>query len=232
MVGCVGTSEVAASTTSLSFGASHGRVWRAKRELTVRNVSIRRLVLRLRTEPGSGSESLRVTVRPARVRLRPGQRVRVVVTVRAARPRVDSTLTGTVLVAHLGSQTLRIPWAIAFPSPKATLLPKARITPARFRPSDAVPAILRVSVGAVDRSAGLQILPVARLDVMLYTATGRFVGVLARLRDLLPGSYSFGITGRDAKGEKLVSGGYEVRLVAWPVLGGAVSRSRVRFGIQ
>ena len=38
----------------------------------------------------------------------------------------------------------------------------------------------------------------SRLDVLLYTAAAAFVGVLARQRDLLPGTYSFGITGRVA----------------------------------
>ena len=34
------------------------------------------------------------------------------------------------------------------------------------------------------------------LDVLLYTAGGRYIGLLARVRDLLPGTYSFGLTGR------------------------------------
>ena len=62
----------------------------------------------------------------------------------------------------------------------------------------------------------MQIEAVSRLDVLLYTSAGRFVGVLARLRDLLPGSYSFGITGRGPTAAALPPGGYELRLAAWP----------------
>ena len=52
------------------------------------------------------------------------------------------------------------------------------------------------------------------------------------MNDLLPGAYAFGITGRGPAGAKLPPGGYEVRLVAWPVLGGKPSRARVPFRIE
>ena len=172
-------------------------------------------------------------MKPARVVLRIGRSARVVVIARAsAPPRLDPAATGVVAVMPAGSQTLRIPWAIAFPRVRGTLLPRARIDPVRFRPSDVNPAVMRVRAGVVVESAGLQILPVSRLDVLLYRSNGRFIGVLARLRDLLPGSYSFGITGRGPRGAKLAPGGYELRLVAWPALDGEPSRTRVRFGIE
>jgi hypothetical protein len=74
--------------------------------------------------------------------------------------------------------------------------------------------------------------PVSQLDVLLYTAAGTFVGRLARERDLLPGSYRFGITGRSPTGATLAPGRYQVRLVAWPTNGGAPSRLAVPFSIQ
>ena len=37
------------------------------------------------------------------------------------------------------------------------------------------------------RDDGLQIEPVRRLDILLYSGSGKFLGVMARLRDLLPG---------------------------------------------
>ncbi len=230
-VGASAAAELAASTASLSFGAWQGAAWRATRTFVIRNVSSRRLVVSVATVPGSESESLRLTVKPARVVLRTGRSARIVVTARASAPRPDPAATGVVAVSSTGSQTLRIPWAIAFPRVRGTLLPKTQLEPVRFRPSDTDPALLRVRAGAVVESAGLQILPVSRLDVLLYRSNGRFIGVLARLRDLLPGSYSFGITGRGPSGAKLAPGGYELRLVAWPVLEGAPSRTRVRFAI-
>jgi hypothetical protein len=68
------------------------------------------------------------------------------------------------------------------------------------------------------RDDGLQIQPVRRLDILLYSAGGKFMGVMARLRDLLPGSYSFGITGRGPTSARLAAGSYELRLAAWPTL--------------
>ena len=60
--------------------------------------------------------------------------------------------------------------------------------------------------------------PVRRLDILLYSGSGKFLGVMARLRDLLPGSYSFGITGRGPTSTRLAPGTYELRLAAWPTL--------------
>src|SRR5262249_2390272 len=126
---------------------------------------------------------------------------------------------------------LSIPWAIAFPLSQ-NLLPRVRIDPTEFRPSDYEPAILRVRAGRVLGRAGVQIVPLSRLDVLLYAGSGKVVGVLARLRDLLPGTYSFGITGRGPAGARLAPGAYQLRLVAWPVDGGKPSRAHVSFKVQ
>ena len=42
-----------------------------------------------------------------------------------------------------------------------------------------------------------------RLDVELRTAGGKRLGLLARLRDLLPGRYAFGLTGHGPTGQLL-----------------------------
>jgi len=57
---------------------------------------------------------------------------------------------------------------------------------------------------------------------------------LARLRDLLPGSYSFGITGRGPSSARLAPGTYQVRLAAWPVLPltARPSKAQVTFRIE
>ncbi len=230
-VGASAAAELVASTASVSFGAWQGNDWRATRRFTIRNVSSRRLIVHVDAVPARGSESQHVVAKPSRILLRVGRSARITVTIRATRPRVDLALTGAVTLTPAGSQTLRVPWAVAFPRARQTLLPRARIQPTQFRPSDAEPAILRVRAGRLADSDGLQILPVSRLDVLLYDANGRFIGLLARLRDLLPGSYSFGITGRGPTGAPLARGDYELRLVAWPVLEGEPSRNRVRFTI-
>ena len=57
---------------------------------------------------------------------------------------------------------------------------------------------------------------------------------MARLRDLLPGSYSFGITGRGPNSIVLAPGSYELRLAAWPTLPlqAPPSRAKLRFRVE
>src|SRR5205823_12322181 len=75
-------------------------------------------------------------------------------------------------------------------------------------------------VGSLDR--------VLRFDMHLLGAGGRDLGLLARLRDLLPGRYAFGLTGRGPNGSVLPAGRYSLRLLAFPAAGGrAVGRSVV-----
>ena len=57
-------------------------------------------------------------------------------------------------------------------------------------------------------------------------------GVLARLRDVLPGRYSFGVTGRDPAGSILPRGDYMLRLVAYPTTAGAPTRRTIAFSIK
>jgi hypothetical protein len=226
-VGAAAAAELVASTPSLSFGAWRGKA-RGKQSFVVRNVSSRRLAVRV-TAPGEYA-TLAIRVKPAKpFLLRVGQSRRITVTATGTAPLPDRAATGTIFVTA-GSRPLRVPWAIVFP-PGKNLLPHVRIDPTEFRPSDFEPAVLRVRAGAVLVSGDVQIVPLSRLDVLLYSGNGAFVGVLARLRDLLPGVYSFGITGRGPTGAKLAPGAYQLRLVAWPVDDGKPTRRRVSFRI-
>src|SRR5205085_5172149 len=114
------------------------------------------------------------------------------------------------------------------------LLGRVALSSTSFPASDTTPSILSLQAGALVRSAGLQILPVRRLDILLYTASGRFIGVMARLRDLLPGAYSFGITGRGPTSARLAKGAYELRLAAWPTLplDAKPARAQVAFSLE
>ena len=62
-----------------------------------------------------------------------------------------------------------MPWALLFRGTTANLLGSATISESSFAPSDTDPAILSVQAGALVRDDGLQIAPVRRLDILLYS---------------------------------------------------------------
>ena len=47
--------------------------------------------------------------------------------------------------------------------------------------------------------------------MVLTSSFGTHLGLLVRMRDLLPGSYAFGLTGRDLNGNVLPAGDYTPR---------------------
>ena len=233
-LGVSAVGEIAAQPSTLGFGIWEGPRWHATRAVTVRNVSTRRLQLSIKPVSDGESEALTFKVVPDHLSLGIGRSARVQVTVTApAAPRAR-LISGVLQVAAAGSETLRVPWALSFRRYSANLVPRVTISDRSFKPSDTNPAVLTVQAGNLVRDHGLQIQPVARLDVLLYTADGRYVGVMARLRNLLPGSYSFGITGRGPTSARLAAGTYELRLAAWPTLPlhAKPSRARVSFRIE
>jgi hypothetical protein len=92
--------------------------------------------------------------------------------------------------------------------------------------------VLSFVAGRVDGSRERpQLLPLELLDVELYRGSRR-VGRLARLRDVLPGLYSFGLTGRGPAGARLPRGPYVVRIVGTPVGGGPPTSVDVSFQLR
>ncbi len=233
-LGASAVGEVAAQPTTLGFGLWQGAHWHATRSLVVRNVSTRRLQLSVSAVAGGESEALRFTVVPNHLVLRVGRAARIQVTVRAATAPAARIVTGVVQIAPAGSEPLRVPWALGFVAAPQTLLGRVAIAPSSFPPSDTGPAILSVQAGSLVHDDGLQIQAVSRLDILLYSASGKYLGVMARLRDLLPGSYSFGITGRGPTSARLPAGSYELRLAAWPTLplDAKPDRAQVSFKVE
>jgi hypothetical protein len=114
----------------------------------------------------------------------------------------------------------------AGPRPRADAVPS-------FQPSDAAPATLSLRAGNVtEAEGGLQLTPVSRLDLRLRAQDGEDLGLLARLRDLLPGRYLFGLTGRGPGGNVLPKGVYQLRITAFPTQEGLSSRRRIVFRIK
>jgi minor extracellular serine protease Vpr len=235
-IGAAAVGELAADQTTLGFGLWGGPHWHATRTVVLRNVSTRRLHVSVKAAAEQASESLHFTLHPANLVIPEGAARRASVTVRAPVAPADAAVTGDLLVTPLGSQTLRIPWALVFRQSEASLLPHVSLSKSSFTASDTEPAILTVQAGAVVTagSGAVEVRPVSRLDVLLYDASGRYLGVMARLRDLLPGTYSFGITGRGPTSARLGPGTYELRLNAWPTLPKAAqpSRAKVRFRLE
>jgi hypothetical protein len=234
-LGASAVGEVAASTTALAFGPWTGPKWSSTQKLVVTNVSTRKLAMSLSSTSSGAGSALQFTVAPYQLTLGAGQSRIVNVTVTSPTTPDLSLLTGAIVIAPSGSQPLRVPWAVSFKAPATNLIVNASIDHIAFKPSDLAPAILTVRAGALDSSDGaLQIEPVLRMDLLLYTAGGHFIGRLAELRDLLPGAYSFGITGRAPTSVPLAPGNYEIRLAAWPTspANATPSRGKVKFSIQ
>ena len=211
--------EVAAVPATVSFGAALEPGWSAAREVRLRNVSNRRITVVAGAEV-EGIAGVSVAAKPERLRLRPGQRGTLRLTAKVTfLPRGLGAIGGVVRLQAKGAAALALPWAVALPGGAVRLLGAVQLSVASFRASDQAPAVLSVRAGGVGSLGGKrQLRPLARLDVELWRGKRR-VGLLARLRDLLPGSYAFGITGRDARGEELEPGFYRLRVLAVPPAG-------------
>ena len=81
-------------------------------------------------------------------------------------------------------------------------------------------------------AGGPAVLPLSRLDLELWSAKGGRIGLLARLRDVLPGRYSFGVTGRDPTGAVLPGGDYQLRLLAYGTDPGPPTVKSLAFSIK
>jgi Subtilase family len=209
-VGAAAAAEAAAAPATLTFPPATDERWRGARVLTLRNLSSRPLRLAIGT-PRAGA--VVVAASPRRLTLGPGGRAQVFVTARLAfAPRGRGPVEGALRVTTVGGGVFRVPWVVVPARPLRPLLGDVEISSKTFKPSDSAPAVLSLTAGRV---AGGELRPVSRLDLELWRG-GRNLGVLVRLRDLLPGRYAFGLTGRDATGKELEPGRYRLLLKAFP----------------
>lgn len=214
--------ELAVEPATLAFGRADDVNWTAARTVTVHNLSSRPLEVGFGFAPDQpGEPPVEFGAQPARLTLRPGASEAVTVTVTATRD-LGAGASGVLVVAADGARPIRLPWAIGVrPAQSSGLVGSVGLSHWEFRPSRNAPAVLAFRAGrVVEGPRGETIEPVSVLDVELWTGDGRLLGVLARLRDLLPGRYAFGLTGRDPQGRVLEPGIYVLRLRARPVDGG------------
>lgn len=198
--------------------------------VTFRNVSRRPLAFRLQAvsvQPG-----VTVTLSREALSLAPGAVKTVRVTIVAGTlPDAPSAISGAIRAIVRRGGTLRVPWSAAVPVTRPVLA-RASISEAAFAPDDIEPAVLSFVVGRVDGpSERPQLLPVERLQVDLYRGVRR-IGTLVLLRDLLPGRYAVGVTGRGPGGAVLPAGAYTLRIVAHPVGGGEPTSVDVPFTLR
>jgi minor extracellular serine protease Vpr len=225
-------SELVAQPPYVGLGAAFAENTTLKRRITLRNVS--RRALELSIEPGSADAAdITVESRPRTARVRPGASLAVLVSASVPLlPRAPSSLGGVLLVKVKGSATLQVPWTIAVPLPHPDLIATARLSSSTFTPSDVEPAVLTVVAGRVDGTTDRpQLLPVAELSIDLLRGD-RELGRLASIRDVLPGRYAFGITGRGPHGKRLPPGKYTLRITAIPVGGAATDEQSVPFTLE
>ncbi|MGB2873963.1 MAG: S8 family serine peptidase [Gaiellaceae bacterium] len=229
-VGAAAAGELAAAPATLAFGRVEGDGWRSTQQLTLHNVSSRRFLVRIRSVGESGPE---IVARPRWVRLEPGgsTTVRLEAHLRGAPP-AGGSAEGAIFLAPRGSAPVRVPWAITFGRPASGLLSGVALSAPAFRPSDTNPAVLSLRAGGlVEDVTGPQVRPLARLDVELWRG-GHRLGLLARLRDVLPGQVAIGLTGRDPNGKLLTRGAYRIRLVALPTAPGPPTERTVGFRVK
>ena len=229
--GAAAVAEVAAAPATVAFGAAGEQGWSSVRRVRVRNVTNRRLRVAVAAEV-EGIAGVSVTVKPQRLLLRSGAERELELTARVTfLPRGLGAITGVARVEVAGGGEIAIPWAVTLPGETWPLLGEIRLSAASFRASDRAPAVLSMRAGSVrSRNGRAQLRPLTRLDVELWRGRER-LGLLARLRNVLPGSYAFGLTGRGPRGATLAPGPYRLRIVAIPPAGSREARS-VRFRIR
>jgi hypothetical protein len=218
-------SEVIADPAAVGFGAADKSGWKAVRRIAVRNVSSRRVAVDVAAAV-EGIAGVSVTAKPTHLRLPPGTQGIVTLTARVSFiPRSLGAIEGRARLDVSGGGRVYVPWAVAFPVRGAALIGGVTLSARSFRASDRAPAVLTVQAGQVRDLAGRrQLRPLTRLDVELWRGGDR-VGLLARLRDVLPGRYAFGLTGRGPRGGPLAQGPYRLRVVALPPNGPAEAKS-------
>jgi hypothetical protein len=207
--------EIAAEPALVSFGIPRRSSLELERVVQVRNLSTRALTVSIQTS-ALAPKGVEITVDPRRLRLRPGRSATLVL-------RADTSdlseqagaATGELVLAVSESSEVHVPWAVAVPGPGVDLLSRVTLETSGGRVSDATPAALSLVAGAVIPTPGPQVRPLELLEVQLRRGS-ELLGVLARRREVLPGRYTFGLTGRGPAGERLRRGSYVVRVVARP----------------
>ena len=223
--------ELVADPPSIVFGRGTRDGYQGNEIVRLHNVSTRRQTVFVATGQGPNPR-VPLIVSPRRLELDAGETAEITVRTRPITVAEGESASGVLTITPLAGMPVRIPWAVVLRRGNGLLGP-LELTRQRFKPSEQKPAVVVLRAGRVVRSsAGNAVVPVLRLDVELWTAKGKRLGLVARLRDLLPGRYAFGLTGRGPGGNVLHRGRYRLRVFAWPTGGGAPETRSVGFTIR
>ena len=199
--------------------------------IRLRNVTSRRLTVFVDTGQHH-KPRVPLSLSSRRVELEPGASAALEVRARLLSIVRAESATGTLTLTPVGGTPVRVPWSVVLRPPTGLLGPLS-LSQRAFKPSERKPAIVLLRAGrVVPTPRGTEVVPVLRLDVELRTAGGKRLGLLARLRDLLPGRYAFGLTGHGPTGKLLEPGRYQLRVLAWPTGGGPPSTQATKFTIR
>ncbi len=205
--------ELVAEPALLSFGAVAGPVG-AERTIRISNVSTRRISVSVGIS-AIAPKGVEIGVDPQRFRLRPGRSATVVVGANTTSLSSEAgAATGELVLRGSDTPEVRVPWTVAVP-PAVDLVSRVRLRTTGTRVSDATPAALSFVAGSVTAAPDPQVRAIELLEVELVR-NGELIGVLARRRELLPGRYTFGLTGRGPTGDRLGRGPFTIRLMAYP----------------
>jgi subtilisin family serine protease len=222
--------ELVADPPLLTFGRGTVEGWRGNEVLRLRNVSGRRLTVYVAAGRQTDA-ALRLAIRPRRTEIEPGAVARIAVHIPPITIARGEAALGSLEATPLTGAAIHVPWAVVL-RPARALVGPLTLSRASFKPSESRPSVVVMRVGRVLRTAdGNTVVPVLRLDVELWTADGKRLGLLTRLRDLLPGRYAIGLTGHAAGGKALAPGAYRLRVFAWPTGGGRPTVRSVAFRI-
>jgi subtilisin family serine protease len=232
-LGAASAAEVVAEPATLSLGNARNRGWSGQARFAIRNLSTRPLTVNVSTGRLGEVGGIALAVSPSRLRLAPGGAQEVFLAGRLAYiPPGTRQVTAALELRAGGGAPVRVPWTVTLGPPPRDLLGGVRLSVDRFRPSDSAPALLELRAGRlIERNGVAEVVPLSHLDLDLWRGQER-LGRLARLRNLLPGRYTFGLTGRGPAGRTLRPGAYQLRLVAYPPENAPPSREVVNFRIK
>jgi hypothetical protein len=232
-LGAAAAAELSSDPTSLAFHGTAVGAWREAQAFRLRNISTRPVHIRVSGVVDGDPDGAEIKVRPEAFRLKPGA-AGVVIVEASAKQRGPEPITGAVVASIAGRPALRVPWAAAPWTRDARLLADVRLASEAFAPSDSGPSVLSFVAGRLIRDGSVyEVQAVSRLDLELrHAGAKKPMGVLARLRHLLPGRYAFGLTGRGPAGKRLERGRYELRLTAYPTGEGRPTTRTVRFRVR